>query len=468
MGFISSAATTTTIELSAVLTQKGREFLINDIDRALISTFSLSDPDHSYMNSGGTMALQTGNVPDFTGDYSGCVFSVHESIDENSLRNKILVKDKELFTRKIKFKKNEDYINSGDTSFYQNLNARVRLDRMIKYLLLESSEGRQSGSTYNENIKSPFADFYSEVSIVVSSTTSNLETIERKEIEFKIGEGNEADTNYFKRLFNINQVIKNNPVSGIMKYPDSEMDLSDYPSPFVLALSSYLSGETLNLGGAGKGGTIIYPRSLGYVGENLIAGNSATFPIIPGTTKKFYRDIDLENVDLFAQQNNANIIPAAVIDTGFDGLRVYEARSEILEDPEELMGDLNQGPNEIEKRWRNHYLRFYKRDLILEEIKLLGNFIKNNSGNENNRLFDITYSSDTTTPINYVSTKPLLLVAKTNNIGDEIGVLKIIFDLDIKNAINNNQIKRATPLDDLHNWSGLTSTELSEPFVMYD
>ena len=473
MGFISSATTTTTINLSAFLTQRGREFLINDIDRMLISTFSLGDPDHNYMGSGGTTPLQTGDVPDVTGAYSGCVFSVHSSIDENSLRNKILLKgENKLQTRKIKFKKNEDYINSGDTSYYQNLNVTVRLDRMIKYLLLESSEGRQSGSTYNEQIKSPYADFYSEIAVIVSSNTSNLETIERKEIKFKIGDNVDSDTDYFKRLFNINQTVLNNPASGINKYPQSEINTSEYPSPFVLSLSSYLSGETLNLGGSGKGGLIVYPRSLGYILENLnINRNStATFPVI-NNTKKFYRDIDIENVNInfLGLNNNSKIIPAAVVDTGFDGIRVYEARSDILQDPIELMGNEIQGPDEIEKRWRNHYLRFYKRGLIQEEIKLLGNFIKNNSNsNTTNRLFDIIYSSDTTTPINYLSKKPLILVAKTNDNRDEISVLKIKFDLDVKNGIVNNQILQANPLGDLHNWSGLTSTELSEPFIVYD
>ena len=469
MGFISSATTTTKIEIDALLTQKGREYLINDIDRMLISTFSLGDPDHSYMGSGGTQPLVTGDVPNITGDFSGCVFSVHSSIDENSLRNKILRGyENKLQTRKIKFKKNEDYINSGDTSYYQQLNCTVKLDRMIKYLLLESSEGRQSGSTYDEQIKSPFADFYSEIAIIVSSNTTNLETIERKEIEFKIGEGITSDTEYFKRFFNINQTILNNPAVNINKYLSTSFDFSDYPSPFVIALSSYLSGETLSLGGAGKGGLIIYPRSLGYVGQNLQdidVFSTATFPII-SNIKKFYRNTDLENVDF--NISGGVIIPAASVDTGFDGPKIFEARSEILQDPEELMGDEIQNPDEIEKRWRNHYLRFYKRDLIQEEIKLLGNFIKHNSNpNNTNRLFNIVYSGNGTTPINYLSRKPLTLIAKTDNINDEIGILKINFDLDVSNALNNNQILSSNPLGDLHNWSGLTSTELSLPFITY-
>ena len=470
MGFISSAATSTIIELSALLTQKGREYFINDIDSAIISSFSLGDPDTNYMASGNTKPLKTGNVPDITGDYSGCVFSVHCGISD--LRNKILRGKTEQFTREVKFKKNEDYINSGDTGWYRNLNVTIHLERMIKYLLLESSEGRQSGSTYDKDIKSPYADFFNEVAVIVSSNTSNLESIERKEMEFKIGEQTGSDREYFKRLFNINQTILDNPAVGIDKYPTSEVDISDYPSPFVLSLSSYLSGNTLSIGGSGKGGVIIYPRSFGYVWHSLQINkpSTATFPIISGG-KKFYRETDLENVDfssLSLFKSSSKIIPAAVVDTVFDGIKAYEARNSILQDPEELLGDDNQGSDEIEKRWHNHYLRFYERGLIIEEIKLLGNFIKNNSDvNNKNRLFDIVYSGDNITPINYLSKKPLVFISKTDDSMDKIGTIRVKFDIDLKSAIDNGQISKINSINDLHNWTGMTSTELTLPFVEY-
>jgi len=470
MGFISSALTS--IELTALLTQRGREFLINDIDRFQISQFSLGDPDHSYMGSGGTQPLITGDVPDVTGDFSGCVFSVHCGIDENSLRNRILRGSKnKLETRKIKFKKNEDYLNSGDTTYYQNLNVTIHLDRMVKYLLLESSEGRQSGSTYNEELKSPYADFFNDVAIIVSSNTTNLETIERKEIEFTIGEGIGTDTQYFSRFFNINQTILDNPAVGIDRYPQSKVNEDEFPSPFVLNLSSFLSGETLQIGGSGKGGILIYPRSLGYVGENLqiTESSTSTFPVI-NNTKRFYRDIDLENIDFDSVGPvKSNIIPAAVVDTGFDGLKVFETRSSILQDPEDLLGDDIQTPNEIENRWRNHYLRFYNRGLIQEEIKLLSRFIDNNSNiGDKNRLFNINLSGSTTTPSSYTSRKSLVLIAKTNDNRDQVATLTIKFSLDVSGGIDNNEIDFNNPLNDLHNWSGLTSTELSQPFIRYD
>ena len=147
---------------------------------------------------------------------------------------------------------------------------------------------------------------------------------------------------------------------------------------------------------------------------------------------------------------------------------IFESRNSILQYPEELLGDNNQGPDEIEKRWRNHYLRFYERNLIIEEIKLLGNFIKNNSDiNNNNRLFDIVYSGDNITPINYLSTKPLVLIAKTDDNRDKIGTVRVKFNIDLKDAIDKGQISKTNSLNDLHNWTGLTSTELTLPFIEY-
>ncbi|PCI28357.1 hypothetical protein COB55_03990 [Candidatus Wolfebacteria bacterium] len=475
MGFVSSAKTST-ISITAFLTQRGREYLINDIDRALISTFALGDPDHNYMGSGGTQPLLTGDVPDVTGDYSGCVSSVHCAITDvksKILRGSVNKQDK----RKIKFKRNEDYIGSGFTSLYENLNVTVHLDRMIKYMLLESSSDRQSGSTYDSTIKSPYADFFNEVVVVVSGATDFLERIERKEIEYKIGEQTPKDRDYFQRLFNINQTILSDPAVGIEKYPSTTVDKRDFPSPFVLNLSSFLSGETLNIGGSGKGGLLIYPRSLGYVGENtqLTTPSTSTFPII-SNLKRFYREIDLENVDfdltnpIFQNKlTKSKIIPSAVVDTGKDGIKVFEIRSEILQKPEELLGDDDQSPREIETRWRNHYLRFYNRGLIIEEIKLLSRFIEENSKQgDNNRLFDINYSgSSTITPSSFTSRKPITFIAKTNDSRDKVGTVNIKLSLDLSSGIDNNEIDFNNPLGDIHNWSGLTSTELSQPFVSY-
>lgn len=82
MGFISSADT---ITLNAYLTPIGRSRLLskNKKDKEVVS-FSLGDGDANYNINN---PLPTGNVPDLTGDDSGCV----KSIAETDIKNKIKV-----------------------------------------------------------------------------------------------------------------------------------------------------------------------------------------------------------------------------------------------------------------------------------------------------------------------------------------------------------------------------------------
>jgi len=88
-------------------------------------------------------------------------------------------------TKKIKFKKNDDHIKSGDTSFYHNLDITVELDKMIKYLLAKSSKnniGVEISNIFDNDLKSPFADFWSEVFVHLERSDGTSEII-RKEIE---------------------------------------------------------------------------------------------------------------------------------------------------------------------------------------------------------------------------------------------------------------------------------------------
>ncbi len=82
MGFIGSGST---ITLNAYLTSLGRNRLLskNKNDKEVVS-FSLGDSD---MNYNITNPLTTGNVPDLTGDDTGCV----KSIAETDIKYKIKV-----------------------------------------------------------------------------------------------------------------------------------------------------------------------------------------------------------------------------------------------------------------------------------------------------------------------------------------------------------------------------------------
>ena len=86
MSFISSAST---ITLTAYLTNKGRNFLIDGTKKDIeITKFVLGDSDTDYnLTSQSTPnLLSSGNMPDITGDNTGCVKSVSDDVD---IRHKI-------------------------------------------------------------------------------------------------------------------------------------------------------------------------------------------------------------------------------------------------------------------------------------------------------------------------------------------------------------------------------------------
>ena len=81
MGFIDSGDT---IQLVAYLTPLGRDRLIskNVQDKTVVS-FSLGDSDSNYNIDN---PLPTGNVPDLSGDDSGCVKSIADTDIKHKLK----------------------------------------------------------------------------------------------------------------------------------------------------------------------------------------------------------------------------------------------------------------------------------------------------------------------------------------------------------------------------------------------
>ena len=82
MGFINSG---NTITLNAYLTPLGRDRLLSkDLNNKVVRSFSFGDSDMNYnMND----PLSTGNIPDLTGDDTGCI----RSVAETDIRYKIKV-----------------------------------------------------------------------------------------------------------------------------------------------------------------------------------------------------------------------------------------------------------------------------------------------------------------------------------------------------------------------------------------
>lgn len=74
MGFINSG---NTITLNAYFTPLGKDRLLSkDLNNKVITSFSLGDSDMNYNIND---PLTTGNIPDLTGDNTGCVISIAET-----------------------------------------------------------------------------------------------------------------------------------------------------------------------------------------------------------------------------------------------------------------------------------------------------------------------------------------------------------------------------------------------------
>ena len=83
---------------------------------------------------------------------------------------------------------------------------------MIKYLLAKSSKndiGLEISNTFDNNLKSPYANFWSEVFVHWERSDGTSEII-RKEIEFVPDSGTHDEIIRFNRFFNINQLIDTN------------------------------------------------------------------------------------------------------------------------------------------------------------------------------------------------------------------------------------------------------------------
>ena len=81
MGFIASS---TTVNIIAYLTQAGREYLVENKAKFNINYFALGDSDTNYfvLNN-----LESGFVPDLTGNSDDCIPSISSNID---IKNKII------------------------------------------------------------------------------------------------------------------------------------------------------------------------------------------------------------------------------------------------------------------------------------------------------------------------------------------------------------------------------------------
>jgi len=403
------------------------------------------------------------------------------------------------FTREIKFRKN---LESGDISYYNNLDITVRLDRMIKYMLAESSKDNKGlilDTTFDSELKSPYADFYNDIIVSVSAKTSTgtIVTKERKPVKFKIGDGSKKYLDFFKKLFNINQtVISSDPLVSLPPSDYLEIEKTNKTSrnisPLVLNLSSYdnraLSGFNENrefsnnlVPGCGRGGLIIYPRILGYLIN--ITDNNRNKGIKPdkinninrleSDKRLFYRVTDIED-KTFLYDDIDGIIPVTAIDNGT--FNVFTGNANILDNADVSTSIFGMSKIDLNHSFQNQYLKLFNRELIKEEIQMLGYFMIINAATKNftNKTFPLfkiekkIYNNGVLTPVVYSTVDPIYLQIKTDNPDDKPANLKIQLKIDVESEITNGTLKGPSPLDDLKSLNLSGGTYSSESFIIYN
>ena len=415
--------------------------------------------------------------------------------NKQSLLDSVRIKQR-TETRKIKFKKNDDYIKSGDTTFYHNLDITIKLDRMIKYMLAESSEGKKGkviDNKFDNNLKSPFADFWSEVFVHIEKSDNSSDII-RKKIEFIPDSGSYDEIIRFSRFFNINQLIdsKDNRIINDNKILEKK-DEDVFRSPFVLCLSSYdnelnkFSNEFSSdlITGAGPGGILIQPESYGYY-SNIHSNSSSNENI---NSKTYFRISDIEKEFDFQQKdikdniNNAYIVPAALIGRQFNNtsqfnveqIRINEnvllgfVKGTELTTSKTINNIMEESLINKDKAFNNQYLKLFNRQLVKSRIDYLQHFVEYYLTNTDKNLNLFTELNT-----NHYISKPIVLKPKTDSSFDIGGRISIKFELDIRNAVSNSYVGGLSKYGttSLSNWKLDTSDSgesyVSESFVVYN
>ena len=408
-----------------------------------------------------------------------------------------------VFTREIKFKKN---LESGDVNYYNNLNITVRLDRMINYMMAESSidnKGLIPNINFNDKLKTPYANFYNDIIVEVSAKTSTGTIVrkERKPIKFKVGDGSKKYLDYFKKFFNISQVvISSDPL--ISKPPSDYLEIEQInklnrnTSPLVLCLSSYdnraFSGFNENrefsndlVPGCGRGGIIIYPRIFGYliniIDNTTIRNKGILFSKINNVNKLntdqrlFFKVTDIEG-QTFNYDEIDGIIPCVGIDNNSDDFKIFTTNQSVLDNSDITTSLLGMSNIDRDHSFQNQYLKLFNRELIKEEIQQLGHFILNNEGTKSFAsssfpLFKIEkeiYNNGVLTPVVYSTIDPLYLEAKTDSSDDKPAQLIVNIKIDLETEITGSTLTGSPPLDNLKNLILTGGTYSSQNFIIYN
>ena len=276
MGFIATGDST---QLTAYLTQRGRELLLNGVeDDIAISSFALGDSDTNYKI---TNTLTQGFVPDLSGDDTDCVISLANNVGiKYALQYDNTVPQ---VGNQVMFKRTDD------GNYYNVLDCLIHLDSIGRYQLYNASTNllNPNALKINSALLSPLQDLFQEVAILSNPNPTPVST------DFA-----PYQSMTFEMLFssNLYSIIDNTYLNGSTASTVTQSGLGT--SPILLTFSS-LSKTGTTLPGAGKSSVGLYSRQIGYLYKSF-----------SGTTPSFFSAQNFEttqNYTFFTDLNN-NVI----------------------------------------------------------------------------------------------------------------------------------------------------------------
>ena len=266
MGFISTG---NTLQLTAYLTQRGRDLLLNGSENDITGKFfALGDSDANYNVE---LRLAEGYVPDLTGDNSDCILSLANNV---GIKHFVYYSDKT--DPVIPTKKNEVRLQRTDNNKYYNvIDCLINLDSIGRYMLYHSSDniGNANSSKVFNALAPIFTDLFKKVDLL----NKGSETPEVADIE--------PVTDFdFELAFEpaIYQSIINTYLADTTTVNQS----GNIVSPIQLNFSSRVNPDdaTIINNGAGAGAIGIMGRELGYIYKKF-----------DDTSFTFYNANDIEN-----------------------------------------------------------------------------------------------------------------------------------------------------------------------------
>jgi len=345
MGFIASG---NTLELTAYLTQRGRDLLLNGSEEDIVGKyFALGDSDSNY-----TVELRNGEgfVPDLTGDDTDCILSLANNV---GIKHPIPYKDD------VPEQYQEVRLKRPDNGrYYDVLNCLINLDCMGRYALYNSADNvlNPDASKLDIVLKSIFPQLYSQIdTLTVSSETPTVEEIsDITEYEFDLM----FDQTVYKSLVNTyldNSNTVNQNSSGV--------------SPIQLTFSSRNTYK-----GAGEGGVGVMGREIGYAYR---AFDQSTWSFYNPTVVEnqmdytFFTDENNQIIEKFTDFTLAARVYAKNLHTNLPDTFIYRGDTNL----QNMAGTTFDALPTNELKQNNHFLKLFKRSTS----NIIGNNIISNN-----------------------------------------------------------------------------------------